>query len=90
MDQNDEDEKLAESGQKRRGIYKFDKTALTSEEKRKKIDKFVYKVLEEAEKEEFSLDDVEKISERISRYVQIAEYTLKTTTKYNAPGCYLR
>ena len=48
-----------------------------------------YVVLKEAEEKGLTVQEVQKVGERISRYVEIAEYNMKVNTKFNAPGCYL-
>ena len=75
----------------RRGIYKINNSNhLTVEEHKKKLDVFTYKILEEAEKEELTVRDVEDVIEKLARYIQIADFTIKNNTKFNAPGCYLK
>lgn len=72
----------------RRGIYELaEKDSKVSE---KKVEVFVYEILELAEKEGFTVQEVKKITERMERYIHIAEYSMMNNTKYNAPGCYLR
>ena len=75
----------------RKGIYKINNSNhLTAEERNKKLDAFTYRILEEAEKEELTVRDVEDVIEKLARYIQIADFTIKTNTRFNAPGCYLK
>lgn len=82
-------EDMAKAGQEREGIFKIDKTKPSSEERKRKLEAFVYEVLKEAEEKGLTVQEVQKVGERISRYVEIAEYNMKANTKFNAPGCYL-
>ena len=82
-------EDMAKAGQEREGIFKIDKTKPSPEERKRKLEAFVYEVLKEAEEKGLTVQEVQKVGERISRYVEIAEYNMKVNTKFNAPGCYL-
>lgn len=82
-------EQMAKPGQEREGIFKIDKTKPSHEEEKRKLEAFVYEVLKEAEEKGLTVQEVQKVGERISRYVEIAEYNMKANTKFNAPGCYL-
>ena len=82
-------ENMAQAGQERSGIYKVEKDNLSYEERKRKIEAFTYELLERAEEEELSLNELQKVAERITRYVEIAEYNIKDNTKFNVPGCYL-
>lgn len=82
-------EQMAKAGQEREGIFAIDKTKPSHEERKRKLEAFVYEVLKEAEDKGLTVQDVQEVGKRISRYVEIAEYNMKANTKFNAPGCYL-
>ena len=82
-------ENMAKAGQEREGIFKIDKTKPSYEERKRNIEAFVYEVLKQAEEKGLSVQEMQLVGERISRYVEIAEYNMKVNTKFNAPGCYL-